>query len=112
MASLPDLEPGVNPLLWKAIKEKRLIRLLYKDKERILEPHDYGIHKGVAKLLGYQVGGASSHKLPNWRFMEVSQISAIELLNRRFPGGRPPPSGEHHTWDKVFIRVDPADDSR
>lgn len=34
----------------------------------------------------------------------------IELLNRRFAGGRSPESGNHHTWDKLFIRVKPPDD--
>ena len=104
-----ELNPNINPLLWKAIDERRLIGLTYKDRQRVVEPHDYGIHKGVVKLLGYQVGGSSSHKTPAWRWMEESLISDIELLDRTFPGGRPAPSGRHHQWDKVFIRVKPAD---
>src|SRR5437868_3195296 len=95
-------------MLWKAIAQKHLVRLLYKDKERIVEPHDYGIHKGSAKLLAYQVGGFSRHKLPNWRWMEEDLISSIEMLDRTFPGGRAAPSGSHHKWDKLFIRVEPA----
>ena len=43
-------------MLQAAIKQKRLVELIYKEKVRILEPHDYGVHKGSAKLLGYQVG--------------------------------------------------------
>lgn len=103
------LDPQVNPLLWNAIEQRRLIRLLYKNKERIIEPHDYGIHNGVVKLLAYQVGGSSTQKLPNWRWMEQDQISDIEVLNRTFAGGRPAPTGKHHRWDKLFIRVKPAD---
>jgi len=45
-------EPNVNPLLWAAIEQKRLIRLRYKNRERIVEPHDYGIHNCLIKLLG------------------------------------------------------------
>jgi hypothetical protein len=101
--------PSINLLLWNAIENRRLIRLRYKNRERIVEPHDYGIHKGLTKLLGYQVAGSSSHKLPNWRWMEEELISEIELLNRTFPGGRPAPSGKHHKWDKLFIRVKPPD---
>lgn len=104
------MEPEVNPLLWKAIQEKRLIRLRYQDRERIVELHDYGIRHGVAKVLGYQVAGSSSHKLPSWRWMEEHLMSDIELLNQKFAGGRPTESGKHHTWDKVFIRVSPAED--
>jgi hypothetical protein len=101
-------EPAINLLLWTAIEQARLIRLEYKDRKRIVEPHDYGIHNGVAKLLAYQVGGSSSQKLPNWRWMEEELISDIHLLNQTFPGGRPTPSGKHHQWDKLFIRVKPA----
>jgi len=44
-------QPSTDPLIWKAIEEKRLIRLLYKIRERIIEPHDYGIQSGLVKLL-------------------------------------------------------------
>ena len=103
---MADLKPSINFLLWKAIKERRLIRLRYKERERIVEPHDYGVYKGLSKLLGYQVAGSSSHKLPSWRWMEEELISDIHLLDRTFPGGRPTPSGKHHEWDKLFIRVE------
>jgi hypothetical protein len=103
-----DIEPTINPLLWTAIEQKRLIQLRYKDRDRIVEPHDYGVQKGSVKLLGYQIGGSSSHKLPNWRWMEEDLISDIRLLNRTFPGGRKIPSGKHHQWDKLFIRVKPG----
>jgi hypothetical protein len=107
---MPQTKPNIHPLLWKAIDEARLIRLRYKSRERIVEPHDYGIHNGMVKLLGYQVGGSSSHKLPDWRWMEEDLISDIQLLNRTFPRGRPTPSGNHHRSDNLFIRVKPADE--
>jgi hypothetical protein len=105
----PEAEPNVNPVIWAAIEQKRLIRFRYKNRERIVELHDYGIHKGLIKLFGYQVGGSSSQKLPNWRWAEQDLISDIQLLNRTFPGGRPTKSGNHHKWDKLFIRVKTAD---
>src|SRR5438132_14266809 len=58
----PEAEPNVNPLIWAAIEQKRLLRFRYKNRERIVEPHDYGIHNGLIKLFGYQVGGSSSQK--------------------------------------------------
>ena len=73
-----------------------------------LRPHDYGVHKGVVKLLTRQVRGSSSRPLPGWRWMEIDQISNAEMLGETFPGGRPTPSGKHHTWDELFIRVKPA----
>src|SRR5262249_3126181 len=100
----------IDELLRKAIQERRLIELVYNGKRRILEPHDYGIHKGSEKLLGYQVGGSSSGQLPNWRWMEIERISDVHLLESRFRGGRPPSSGRHHQWDRLYLRVEPSND--
>ena len=105
----PKPQPDVDPLLSMAIEQRRLLRLRYKNRVRIVEPHDYGIHNGVSKLLGYQVGGSSSQRLPNWRWMETALISDVQVLSQTFPGGRPTPSGKHHSWDKLFIRVEPAE---
>jgi hypothetical protein len=105
---MPQLEfrsPNVDELLRAALEERRLIRLVYRGKSRILEPHDYGVHKGSVKLLGYQVGGSSSGRLPNWRWMEVNLIYELHLLNQTFRGGRPSASGKHHQWDQLYIRV-------
>ena len=99
---------NVDEVLRMAIENTRLIRLLYRNKVRIVEPHDYGIHNGSVKLLAYQVGGASSGRLPNWRWLEVELMSDVQLLDRTFPGGRPGPSGKHHEWDTLFARVKPA----
>lgn len=108
----PRPKPDIDPLIRQAIKERRLLWLHYKDRERVVEPHDYGIHNGLAKLLAYQIGGSSSEKLPNWRWVETRLISDIRLLPETFPGGRPAPSGKHHRWDKLFVRVEPADHSQ
>jgi hypothetical protein len=102
------LDPNIDQLLRTAIAETRLIRLRYLGRERIVEPHDYGEHNGAVKVLTYQVGGASSGPLPNWRWMDVQQISDVQLLDQTFPGGRPTASGKHHKWDKLFIRVKPG----
>jgi hypothetical protein len=108
MAILQSNTLEVDRLLRAAIDQKRLIKLVYQDKIRIVEPHDYGVLKGVTKLLAYQISGSSTGRLPNWRWMEINQISEVELLDKTFPGGRPSPSGKHHQWDEVFIRVKPA----
>jgi predicted DNA-binding transcriptional regulator YafY len=102
----------IDTLLRKAIEEKRLVELIYNEKRRIVEPHDYGVQNGSIKLLGYQLSGASSGPLPNWRWFEVDLITDIRLLDRRFPGGRgggPGSSGNHNQWDELFLRVEPAD---
>ena len=99
-----------NPLLWTAIEHRRMIRLLYHGRHRVLEPHDHGILNGSVQLLAYQVGGSSSRPLPNWILMKANDIAELELLDQIFPGGRPSASGKHLKWDKLFIRVQPVAD--
>jgi hypothetical protein len=101
-----SLQP--NPLLWRAIEDKRMIRLLYHHRDRILEPHDHGILNGSVQLLAYQVGGSSSRPLPNWILMKANEIADLDLLDQIFPGGRPTASGKHLKWNKLFIRVKPS----
>lgn len=102
----------IDKLLRTAIEQKRVIQFAYKNKPRIVEPHDYGIHKGEIKLFGYQVGGQSSEPLPNWRWSVVNAISDLRLLSESFPGRRPTLSGKHHQWDQIFIRVGPREVER
>ena len=103
-----SLQP--NPQICTAIEHRRMMRLGYHQKDRILEPHDHGILNGSVQLLAYQVGGSSSRPLPNWILMRVDEMYGIRLLDQTFPGGRPTSSGNHIKWDKLFIRVKPADD--
>jgi len=102
----------VDQLLRTAIEQKRLIRFSYKDKPRVIEPHDYGVHNGSVKLFGYQVAGLSSEPLPNWRWALVNSISDLTLLHHTFPGRRASASGKHHKWDEIFIRVEPPEEDQ
>jgi hypothetical protein len=98
-----------HPKIWKAIEQRRMMRLVYHNKERIIEPHDHGILNSSVQLLAWQVAGSSSRPLPNWLLMKVDEIADLTTLPDTFPGGRPTGSGEHVKWDKLFIRVQPAD---
>ena len=89
-------------------EQARMIRLIYHNKERILEPHDHGILNGSVQLLGYQTAGLSSRPIPNWVLMKTDEISHLILLDETFPGGRPTAKGKHIEWDLLFIRVKPA----
>jgi hypothetical protein len=98
-----------DPLLWQAIERRRMIRLIYHGKERLVEPHDHGVLNDSLQLLGYQTAGASSRPLPNWILMKVEEMLDLQMLEKTFPGGRPTASGKHLRWDILFIRVQPAD---
>ena len=100
------LEPV--PVICTAIKETRMMQLIYHGKVRILEPHDHGILNGSVQMLGYQLRGASRRRLPNWILMKTDEITAFTLLEQTFPDGRPTASDNHIKWDELFIRVKPA----
>ena len=102
------LEP--DPMLMEAIENRRMIRLNYHRKNRMLEPHYHGILNGSVQLLGYQVAGSSNRPLPKWIQIKVNEITDLELLDQTFPGGRANVSGKHRKWDKLFVRVKPAAD--
>lgn len=97
-----------DPLLLSAIEHRRMIRLAYHGKNRLVEPHDHGILNGSVQLLGYQIAGSSSRPLPNWILMKANEMEGLELLEKTFAGGRPPASGKHLRWDVLFIRVQAA----
>ena len=98
-----------DPLLWQAIERRRMIRLVYHGKERLVEPHDHGVLNGAVQLLGYQMAGSSSRPLPNWILMKVNEMTDLQMLDKTFAGGRPTASGKHLRWDILFLRLPPAD---
>ncbi|WP_394831004.1 hypothetical protein LVJ94_31290 [Pendulispora rubella] len=108
---MPVTSGEVDGLILQAITERRLMQLKLNGLVRIVEPHDYGLKKGEAQLLAYQIGGqSSSGGLPEWRWLKVDKMSDVSLLEATFPGGREIPSGIHQGWDVLFLRV--ADSSK
>jgi hypothetical protein len=105
------IDPVLDQLLRNAIQTKHLLRFRYKGQERILEPHDYGIQNGIVRLFSWQVGGRSSRRNPRWRMFDVEGIQNCELLDKRFAGNRDVPTGKHHLWDEIFIRVTPRNEN-
>ena len=84
----PNADSQTDKLIRRAIAEKRVVRFVYQDKERIAEPHDYGLMRGVDRLFCYQLRGKSTGRLPNWRLVDVSGISELEVLEEICPGSR------------------------
>jgi hypothetical protein len=97
----------VDGMIRAAISNKTIIEFNYQGYQRIAEPHVYGINRGKAQLLVFQIGGASSSgALPEWRRVNVQQISDLALLAESFPGRRPNPSGAHSAFDVIFAIAD------
>ena len=94
--------------LRQAIAGKRLIQLSYKGKLRVVEPHDYGIYKGVARLFVYQVRGASTtqgREGRGWKLLDAEKIAGCIVLDDTFSGSRSGYDGRHLAWDAVYARV-------
>jgi hypothetical protein len=100
-----DVSKDVDKALRTAIENRRLVNFSYQGRPRKAEPHDYGINKGKVRLFCFQVGGESrSGTLPNWRLLEVPDISGLEITDESFPGPRAV-SGSHIEWDDLFASV-------
>jgi hypothetical protein len=94
--------------LRRAIAEKRLIQLSYKGKLRVVEPHDYGVYKGVARLFVYQVKGASTtqgREGRGWKLLDADKIAGCVVLDETFSGSRGDYYDQHLPWDIVYARV-------
>ena len=80
----------MNHDLVSAIENKRLIEFVYRiGPFRIVEPHDYSVRRGVERLLGFQISGASRSGAPHgWKEFDVEEIQQLRVLERRFAGTR------------------------
>lgn len=91
-----------------AIAHKRLIEVRYKGSPRVAEPHDYGVQKGIERLLVYQLRGpirSPNHSATGWRLLDTSKIEACAVLADNFSGSRGQSHRNHFSWDVVHARV-------
>jgi hypothetical protein len=99
---------SIDEQLRFAIANKRLIEVTYSGASRIVEPHDYGVHKGITRLLTYQLrqSGASGRKiLSGWRLFDVSKVEKCVVLSTTFPGSRGGAHEHHYEWNPLYARV-------
>src|SRR6202008_1976170 len=96
----------VDETIRAAIAARRLISFELDRLPRVAEPHDYGGSKGVLQLFFFRVGGKrTSGAALGWRTAVISKVSGIKVLERRFAGPRPAPSGRHKQWDELIASV-------
>jgi hypothetical protein len=91
-----------------AIAHKHLLEIRYNNGLRLVEPHDYGVLKGLERLLVYQLGGParpSNRTVVGWRLFDVSKIEDCGVLEKNFRGRRSHPQQRHQRWDTVYARV-------
>ena len=97
---------SLDSLLRAAIADRRLVSFTLHGVPRVGEPHDYGVADGVPTLFFYQTGGKSSSGKPlGWRNAVIGEITGLRVLEERFAGTRPAPSGRHKKWDQLYASV-------
>ena len=99
----------IDAAIRRAITERKLLQFSLDGGTRVAEPHDYGVRKGKAQLLVYQLSGASrSGRLPDWRWVDLSRATDFRVLERSFADGRNDDVSKHSTWERLFLRVEAA----
>ncbi len=87
--------------------EHRAVNFVYHGLRRTVEPHLVGIHEaGEALLVAYQTGGASqSGEVPGWRTFTTTEMDAVEIADKVFPGPRPGFNPGRHAMIEIFARA-------
>jgi hypothetical protein len=103
---------NMDNLIREAIANRNVIEFSYHGYDRAAEPHVYGVSNGRKQILVYQIGGGTkSGGLPNWRRINVDEISATEIKHQTFSGQRLfPSSRELGNFDQIFSSVAPTKD--
>lgn len=99
---------SIDEQLRHAIDDKRLVEVGYNGKRRVVEPHDYGVHKGMERLLVYQlrsVPASSDRRATGWRLLDVAKIQSCSVLNESFRGSRGQAHRNHLKWEILYARV-------
>lgn len=105
------IDYNVDNAIRTAIANRNIIDFSYHGHDRIAEPCVYGIHNGRRQVLVYQIGGhSSSGNLPNWRRINVDEISSIQIRSQTFRGHRAYPSGKHSSFDEILAVVEIRDE--
>jgi hypothetical protein len=91
-----------------AIANKRLIQVAYGGSLRVAEPHDYGVQKGVTRLLIYQLRSSNAPErkaATGWRLLDAEKIETCQVLEETFSGSRGEGHQRHYAWEVVYARV-------
>lgn len=97
----------MDEIMKQAISQERLIDFYYQGLHRVAEPHILGVCNGITQALVYQIDGQNkSGRLPNWKRIDIHEVSHLQILDKTFPGRRSFPSGKHSSWDIHLAVVD------
>lgn len=73
-----------------AIKNKKLISLIYEGGSREIEPHCFGITTADNHAIrAFQVDGYSSSGKLGWKLFDLKKAEAVKVLDKSFDEQRP-----------------------
>ena len=90
-----------------AIRERKVISILYKGHERVVEPHLVGRKtSGNVALSAWQIRGFSeSNSQPPWRNYLIKDIREVKVLDEDFNGPRPGYNPNDSTMIEIFAKL-------
>lgn len=88
-----------------AIMERRVVTFTYDGLPRIVRPAALGEHvrTGNPSLRGYQDGGESKTKIPEWRLFTVAKIADLTVTPEVFHEN---PPGYQHDDSDLHVQVE------
>src|SRR5439155_12578031 len=111
--TIPQLvDQELDELIRSAIMQKHLLQFSIKAKSELQNPTTTVSKTESSPYPVFQVAGRSTSPLPGWCLVDVHEMQDYEILEQHFAGNREAPSGRHHRWDEVFIRVGPPANSK
>lgn len=97
----------MQDVICQTIREKRLLTVLYKDLERVVEPYLlYESKAGKLVLHSWQVDGEyEKTPPPDWCNMSLSDISSVTAMDRTFDQPHPDYNPESSRFHRVICRI-------
>jgi hypothetical protein len=97
----------MHPTIIEAIKQRRVLNVVYDGYNRSVEPHVYGINSaGHEALSCYQVGGGSASGNPEgWKMLWISKLDRAALTELTFTPRTSPSPWADKPMRQVYAQV-------
>jgi len=90
-----------------AIQNRHLLGFRYDGRQRVVEPHVYGVNlKAHAVLSAFQLrGGSASGERVGWKMFLVEEMEDVRMLPDAFPGPREDYNPEDPSFSAVYAQL-------
>jgi len=90
-----------------AIRNRQLLGFRYDGRQRVVEPHIYGVNfKAHAVLSAFQLrGGSASGERVGWKMFLIDGMEDVRMLPDAFPGPRADYNPEDPSFSAVYAQL-------